>query len=289
MTNTSRPAHWTRLTWPVGNNAFAYEQRITADPDPKLRIPPVKQISTIDEIALGTFPTFAECDDHGDVVTYTGLEYIYQMDILPFCTDEFLSVPMDAWICVPTKYTDVLPYIPTYIFDNHNYALYFWATHCLANQWTDTVRPYVIHIDQHSDLAGNPHPFPGWETIGNETLFHYTTRQCNVGNFIQPILDAGLISSCIWIKNQYDLEHTPSPKSTLVPLEGRGLGWGEKYILDIDLDFWAPEMGTDPRSTIPMVRDLMREASCITIATSPYFLDQPTAIQLLYELFNWFN
>ncbi len=55
--------------------------------------------------------------------------------------------------------------------------------------------------------------------------------------------------------------------------------------LDIDLDFWAPGMGTDLEKTIPLVRSLIREASLVTIATSPYFLDQTRALELLNLLF----
>lgn len=267
---------WSRLTWPVGNNAFAYEQRKRTDPDPKLRLPQLKDVSSIDDIELGTLPAFTELDDHWNVITYTGLKYIYYM---PFCTD--------AWQCVPpsmgVKNGDVKNYVPTttpiYIFDNHNYALYFWAKQRAIDN-----HPYtVIHIDQHSDLGTPPEWLQivctdAWQCVPND-IAHYTTHICNVGNFIRPALDAGIISECIRIKNEYDLERTPSPLR-------RGMGWGEKHILDIDLDFRAPEMGTDHGKSIPLVQSLMREASLITIASSPYFLDQTYALQLLERLFS---
>lgn len=70
----------------------------------------------------------------------------------------------------------------------------------------------VLHIDQHSDL----HTLTDRETIQQQSsrtdpLFwkQLSTQVCNVGNFIHPALDAGLISECIWIKNLYDLRHYP--------------------------------------------------------------------------------
>jgi hypothetical protein len=44
-------------------------------------------------------------------------------------------------------------------------------------------------------------------------------------------------------------------------------------------------MGTDLTKSIPLVQSLMREASFITIASSPYFLDQEYALKLLSKLF----
>ena len=274
------PQTWTRLTWPIGNNAFAYEQRKHTDPDPKLRLPEIKQVTSLDEIALGTLPTFTELDDHDKVITYTGLQHIYH---IPFCTDTWQCVlPSIGISSMDVKNGDVKNYVPTgntipiHIFDNHNYALYFWAQQ-RAND-TNTYR--VIHIDQHSDLGTPPESLPSVctdvlpyvPTAWND-ISHYTTHICNVGNFIRPALDAGIISDCIRIKNQYDLEHFPI--HTL---------W-TKYILDIDLDFRAPAMGTNLTISIPLVQSLMREASLITIASSPYFLDQAYALELLSKLF----
>jgi hypothetical protein len=261
-----RPDTWSRLTWPVGNNAFAYEQRKRTDADPKLRLPELKTISTINDLNLWTLPTFAELDDKGNVLTYTWLEHIYH---IPLCTDAFSCVPtvpqMDVKNYVPT---------PTYIFDNHNYALYFWWIH----------EPHglpVIHIDQHADLAKNTYVLP--KNYTHTELASFTTGKCNVGNFIIPALDAGIISECIWIKNQYNFEHP-------APLVDALLHWKDTthppYIIDIDLDFRVPEMGISLDETLPQVQKLMRGASLITIATSPYFLDQQLALDILWTLFS---
>jgi hypothetical protein len=56
------------------------------------------------------------------------------------------------------------------------------------------------------------------------------------------------------------------------------------FILDIDLDFWAPEMGNQSFSSLDKLHQLMQKAECITIATSPYFLEQERAVELVKKL-----
>ena len=246
-----RPFVWQRLHWPIGNNAFAYTQRTRIDPHPQLRLPEIESINHVDQIQLGTFPTFAEFDENENIITYTWLKHMYHIkQISPY-----------------TSYD-----IPIYIFDNHNYALYFWAT-----QFAKNIHPApVIHIDQHADLAVPQTALSTNIDRHNDlaTIAHYTTHVCNVGNFIYPARESWIISECIWIKNEYTLDtmfHELTSKSS--------------YILDIDLDFWAPEMWTNHHTTIPLVQQLIKKASLVTIASSPYFLDQHLALQLLSCLF----
>jgi hypothetical protein len=56
-------------------------------------------------------------------------------------------------------------------------------------------------------------------------------------------------------------------------------------ILDIDLDFRAPEMSIERYfETIKKTKELISKSRVVTIATSPYFLDQDTAIKVCKEL-----
>jgi hypothetical protein len=86
------------------------------------------------------------------------------------------------------------------------------------------------------------------------------------------------------IKNEYDLNQTSGSYQSLQTHTSQK-STNEDFILDIDLDFWAPGMGTDLAKSIPLVQSLMREASLITIASSPYFLEQSYALELLKKLF----
>ena len=54
------------------------------------------------------------------------------------------------------------------------------------------------------------------------------------------------------------------------------------YIFDVDLDFRAPEMGIGNfEQTIKNTKNLISSAKMVTIATSPYFLDQKQALELI--------
>jgi hypothetical protein len=57
------------------------------------------------------------------------------------------------------------------------------------------------------------------------------------------------------------------------------------YILDIDLDFRAPEMINDHvDQTLEKTRNLITNASLVTIATSPGYIDQELALEILEKL-----
>ena len=86
---------------------------------------------------------------------------------------------------------------------------------------------------------------------------------CNVGNYIRPALDAGIIGTMIRIENEFELEkyidYTPS----------------ENSILNLDLDFFAPEMDfIDEEKKLTCIQNLLPKVKCVTIATSPFFIDQ---------------
>lgn len=154
------------------------------------------------------------------------------------------------------------------IFDNHNHALYLWASYLLKTHQ----RLPVIHIDQHSDLATPP-------TWNIDTIQHTTLEDrkqiayqiADIGSFIIPAIEWWLICSCEQIRTETKLIDYQLPA---LP-----------YILDIDLDFWAPEMVNDHIvQTVQKTRDLIRNASFITIATSPGYINQKLALQILQKI-----
>jgi len=56
------------------------------------------------------------------------------------------------------------------------------------------------------------------------------------------------------------------------------------YILDIDMDFREKKSDQEIKEDFEVVRKLIQNACLVTIATSPYFLDQETAIKLVKKL-----
>jgi len=156
--------------------------------------------------------------------------------------------------------------VPVYVFDNHNHALAFWYRELFNDQlkkWTK-----LIHIDQHSDMNENEYDIniETWEDV-----IEFVNEKCNVWNFILPAVRDWLVSEVKQLRTEQWLLCFEFPSYN--------------YILDIDLDFWAPEMGISNKvATINQVKKLMKYAQVVTIATSPYFLDQKEAIWLVNQL-----
>jgi hypothetical protein len=54
------------------------------------------------------------------------------------------------------------------------------------------------------------------------------------------------------------------------------------FILDLDIDFRVDKNATE--NDFKIIRKLMKQAQIVTIATSPYFMDQAEAINLIQQL-----
>ncbi len=82
-----------------------------------------------------------------------------------------------------------------------------------------------MHLDQHSDLQENAFILQeeSWKAV-----CEFVTTCCNVGNFLRPALQTGLLSEIEQIRTEYGLLQINIPEFD--------------YVLDIDLDFWAEEM-----------------------------------------------
>ena len=150
------------------------------------------------------------------------------------------------------------------IFDNHNIALYFlWMNYFKTWRKLD-----LIHIDQHSDMW-EPNFIP--ENILNEQeLIDYTFKWTNVWNYLIPAKK--------FFINEIFQKRT---EVSVLELKQSDVAW---KILNIDLDFWTPEMATTEASLYHIKR-LMFDAELVLFATSPYFLDQRLAIKLLEKIF----
>lgn len=154
-----------------------------------------------------------------------------------------------------------------YIFDNHNHALYFWINSLKSNKFKKGCK--LVHVDQHKDMREPENYDVDMNSL--DDVFRYTNEVLNVGNFIQPALKHNIFSEVIIIDSSYGFE---------MNIEG-------EYVLDIDLDIFSKDMEyISYEKRVSKIKELIKGAKVITIASSPFFIDQEYAIKVLKELFN---
>lgn len=164
------------------------------------------------------------------------------------------------------------------VFDNHHYALYFWyeaRSRGLLGRGNT-----LIHIDQHSDLWDNTNDIPplhSWRGVGGEVeILRFVHEQCTVANYIQPAIRHGLIERVVRIEGENDIEKYRNYETEP----------DESLILNLDLDFFARELDyIDFNKKKQIILTFARKARLITIATSPFFIDQDRAIEYLRKVF----
>jgi hypothetical protein len=153
------------------------------------------------------------------------------------------------------------------VVDNHNHVFYFWFE-ALAQ---GIVQPgaTLIHVDQHRDTRVPARMFEG-RTL--EDAFGYTNFQLNVGNYIVPAQHARVVGETQFVTGG----------TALLDLS---LASRTNKILNIDLDFFAPEMSyVDFDLARRFIDAHLPTASLVTVATSPFFIEQERAIEVLRRL-----
>ena len=112
-----------------------------------------------------------------------------------------------------------------------------------------------------------------------DKVFHATNYTYNVGNYIIPAQKEGIISDIIQVRSEFELEQylsSPPPKDNL----------RKNIILNLDLDFFQPDLDfIDYEMKKQVVLDAAQKANVITIATSPFFIEQSLAIKVLKDIF----
>ena len=128
----------------------------------------------------------------------------------------------------------------------------------------------LVHVDQHKDTREPDNYNVDINDIND--VFRYTNETLNVGSFIKPALKHNIFSEVIIIDSSYGFE---------LDIEG-------EFVLDIDLDIFSKDMDYIPYDIkISRIKELIDRAKVITIASSPFFINQEYAIKVLKELFNY--
>jgi hypothetical protein len=229
---------------PVGNNALSYEKRLS---HASAVSGPAPKLS-VPSIIAGSFDDV----EPGDTIAFEDFD---EHGVLQSCAG-LSHLVRTSWDGVPTVVTD-----------NHNHAFYFWAEAGLAGVLQPNAT--LIHVDQHRDMRVPERMFDG-TTL--EDAFSYTNFHLNVGNYIVPAERAGLVGEIQMVTSEEALRD--------FGLVDRG-----NKILNLDLDFFAPEMSyIDFELARRFITTHRQTASLITIATSPFFIDQAGAISALKRL-----
>lgn len=151
-----------------------------------------------------------------------------------------------------------------FVMDNHNHAFSFWA----AGIHAGVILPGagLVHVDQHKDTRRPPAGFTGG---GVQEACRYANDVLNVGNFILPAVEAGWFHDVVQIGSTEAFAVDPCPP----------------FVLDIDLDIFAPVMDYIPLDLkLSRLRAWIARAPFVTIATSPFFIDQSKAVECLQRL-----
>ncbi len=153
-----------------------------------------------------------------------------------------------------------------YLFDNHNHAFFFWCKALKEKKFERGIR--LLHVDQHKDTR-MPDNFEV-DIDDLDSVAEYTNRVLNVGSFIQPALHHKIFDDVDIVDSSYGLERQ-------MP---------EKFVLDIDLDFFSKDMDyIDFDWKVERVKEYIDKADLITIASSPFFIEQERAVELVKILF----
>jgi len=239
---------------PVGNNAFSYNKR----ENKKLYVPSLIEIENFDDIKLWNEIAFEDYN-FDDKLSYNyWLKNFYNIKPLP-------NPPLQG------EGTTA----PIYLFDNHNHAYYFWY---LARKegiiWDNNT---LIHIDEHADTRDSWKYILKPESNDLNKVFDFTNNILNVGNYIIPAQKEWLIWEVIQIRNEVNLNDYLEYKNDF--------NWD--IILNLDLDFFRPELDyIDYNLKKKVVLEVAKKAKIITVATSPFFIEQNLAIKVFKDIFS---
>ncbi len=273
-----------QLTKSLGNNTFSYDQRKQLGSDWALMISQPCEISSLNQVQLGNFAVFEEVDHNGKLHSCTGLSHTYILKL-----DKLRHPP----IIITDNHNHVLPYWLDYI-SKCKIPAEFMSLHDISpfSEWpqcsikVEEFDMRLIHIDQHTDLWTNPHKLDHTQISDPQYQWDFAHLECDIGNFITPCIESWLITNMIQVRTEYKLNEILKEQEIKIIQKYKSSSFHfSPLILDIDLDFWAPEMWiSDIQKTMSQVRSIMGRADLITIATSPYFINQNLALELLHQL-----
>jgi hypothetical protein len=270
---------------PFWNNAFSFNKR----PNKKLYVPSLIKTNNVNDIKFWDQIVFEDYDFKWNLQSCTWLKNFYEIN-LEQIQGRFPS--SREW------------QKKIYLFDNHNHAYFFW--HKARFDWIISNNSTLYHIDEHTDLR-DPWIYLEQEELKDlKRIFEYT-NYVDVWNYIKPAIHDWLIKEMFQIRSESELDEVNNklnswtvilnelkdPLNTVKIIKQSSrdsslyLEWQPSTILNLDLDFFQPKLDyIDYKLKKEIVQKLIKKASLITVATSPFFIDQDLALKVFRDLFN---
>lgn len=237
---------WFFLSWNKWNNSFSLSKR----GNKKLYIPKIITIDSFEDIKIQDNKekiAFEEYDFDWKIQTCYWLKNFYRIN----------------W-----KWKEII------LFDNHNHAYYFWYE--ARNKGIIGDNNLLFHIDEHSDMKDDKEYLLKEKSFSMREVFDFTNNTLNVWNYIVPALKEWILSDVIQIRNQTNLDDYINWKFKV----------DKDIILNLDLDFFSPWLDyINYNLKKKVILDLALKAKVITISTSPFFIKEDLALEVLRDLF----
>lgn len=131
----------------------------------------------------------------------------------------------------------------------------------------------------HSDLWPNPNVLETARISDPSYVEDFVNFRTEVGNYVEPALRSGLVNRFVRMEGETDLIRE-------YELIASGKYDGSPIVLNLDLDFFAPDLDDVPfELKRSVVLAFAEKARLITVATSPVFIEQERALRYLRMLF----
>lgn len=157
--------------------------------------------------------------------------------------------------------------VPIYIFDNHNHVFYAWSE-ALKMGWFRSGAT-LVHMDEHFDASEPPNIAVDLDDVRD--VWRYTNEVLQIATYIKPALHLGIFKECLSYVESADFDMRNEGSSDIV--------------LNLDIDVFHPDMShISWQQKIDVLKHYLPRAKLISIATSPYFIDQQKAIELVKRL-----
>ena len=172
-----------QITDDISNNSFSFAKR----KNPTITVPKIIE-GKIKNVQIGNKIVFEDFNENGKLKSCVGLKNF-------------------------VRTTHPTTKKPVIIVDNHNHVFYFWYEARKNGVIKDDST--LIHIDQHKDIRKPKGDINKCHTEDLEYIFEYTNTQLNVGNYIPPAVEEGLIGDVVSITSEDELTNNKQQTTIL--------------------------------------------------------------------------